>query len=356
MFAEQGRMMVRRAEKETVTMPERVVVLAGEVTKVAARKVSEIQRINASTQLLALNAQIEAARAGSAGAGFDAVAKEVKQISLAIHSLANALGDELRPRLQELEACGRSLVQSVRGARLSDLALNMIDIIDRNLYERSCDVRWWATDSAIVEACTSPELRARACRRLGVILDSYTVYCDLVVCDLQGNVIAHGRPDAFPMLKSASMAKQAWFQNALRTRDGTEFATADVYAAPELHGRAVAPYAALVRADGQRTGEPLGVLGIFFDWGAQAQTVVQSVRLTNEERAVTRAMIIDAKHRVLAASDGKGILSETFPLETGTGPLAYYAGDDRTTVAYALTPGYETYAGLGWYGVLVQHR
>jgi hypothetical protein len=30
--------------------------------------------------------------------------------------------------------------------------LNAIEIIDRNLYERTCDVRWWATDSAVV-AC-----------------------------------------------------------------------------------------------------------------------------------------------------------------------------------------------------------
>ena len=32
-----------------------------------------------------------------------------------------------------------------------DLALNAIEFIDRNLYERTCDVRWWATDSAVVD-------------------------------------------------------------------------------------------------------------------------------------------------------------------------------------------------------------
>ena len=30
--------------------------------------------------------------------------------------------------------------------------LTNIDLIDRNLYERSCDVRWWATDSSVVDA------------------------------------------------------------------------------------------------------------------------------------------------------------------------------------------------------------
>ena len=33
--------------------------------------------------------------------------------------------------------------------------------------------------------------------------------------------------------------------------------------------------------------------------------------------------------------------------------MGSYADGDRT-IGYALTPGYETYAGLGWYGCLVQ--
>jgi hypothetical protein len=30
--------------------------------------------------------------------------------------------------------------------------------------------------------------------------------------------------------------------------------------------------------------------------------------------------------------------------------------DGEVTVGYALTPGYETYTGLGWYGCLVQRQ
>ena len=72
--------------------------------------------------------------------------------------------------------------------------------------------------------------------RLGIILDSYTVYLDLVVCDLKGRVLAHGRPQKFPNLRRASMADQSWFQQALATKDGAEFAVADVYEAAELDG------------------------------------------------------------------------------------------------------------------------
>jgi hypothetical protein len=272
--------------------------------------------------------------------------------------VATELTNELKPRLVELEKLGQKLVATVRGTRLADLALNLIEIIDRNLYERSCDVRWWATDSAVVAACSdrSPEALAFASRRLGIILDSYTVYLDLVVCDLDGTVIAHGRPEQFPTLRGSSMATKPWFREGRETADGTMFAVADVYVAPELEGRTVLTYATAIRENGDTNGRPIGVLGILFDWSTQAQTVVDGVRLGSEERAKTRALIIDAQHRVLAASDRKGVLDEVFPLATEGKTIGHYMDTRGTVVGFALTPGYETYRGLGWYGVLVQRR
>lgn len=338
-------------------MPERVVALAEVVARVAEEKIVGIQRINAQTRILALNALIEATRAGSAGIGFGVVAREVKAISKEIDELTDDLTRQLQPRLDELEALGRTLVASVRGTRLADLALNAIEIIDRNLYERSCDVRWWATDSAVVGACTDAASGAvaLASKRLGIILESYTVYCDLVVCDLDGRVLAHGRPDKYPQLTTASMADRRWFKDALATRDGTAFAVADVATEPALGGQTVATYAAAVRENGETNGRPIGVLGVFFDWATQAQTVVNGVRLSEDESARSRVLIVDSHHHVLAASDGRGILKETLPLEIRNGTtMGHYQTAEGQVIGFARTPGYETYKGLGWYGVLVQ--
>jgi hypothetical protein len=82
--------------------------------------------------------------------------------------------------------------------------------------------------------------------------------------------------------------------------------------------------------------------------------VVQGVRLTDDERARTRALILDSKHRVIASSDGKGVLSETVRLRPSSTPSFYYTDDQGRLVAAALTPGYETYKGLGWFGCIVQ--
>ena len=110
------------------------------------------------------------------------------------------------------------------------LALNIIEIIDRNLYERSCDVRWWATDSAVVNAAEDPgnDNCAYASSRLDVILKAYTVYLDIWVVDANGKVLANGKPEKYPTVKGSNVSAAAWFQDALRTRTGDDFAVAEL--------------------------------------------------------------------------------------------------------------------------------
>jgi hypothetical protein len=99
----------------------------------------------------------------------------------------------------------------------------------------------------------------------------------------------------------------------------------------------------------------LGVLGIHFDWRPQAQAVVDGVRLTEGERLRSRVLILDQDHRILAASDGQGVLTDTVQLDVSSGPMSSYTKEGLTT-GYALTPGYETYKGLGWYGCVQQRQ
>ncbi|MBP2227113.1 hypothetical protein J2847_000380 [Azospirillum agricola] len=328
------------------------------VLDVASKKVSLIEDITRRTKMLAMNALIEAARAGDAGRGFAVVANEVSEISTQVNSITRELRSEIVARVDHLTTTGSAMVQEMHGKRLADLSLNMIEIIDRNLYERSCDVRWWATDSAVVDCAAAPseEARRHAAHRLGVILESYTVYLDLWIADRNGTVIANGRPDRYRNAVGANVSDEPWFRQALATRDGGEFTVGDVARNRTLDDRVVATYATAIRRGGEASGEPVGVLGIFFDWEPQAAAVVQGVRLEEAERERSRCLLLDARHRVIASSDGRGILAETVPLKRGAGTMGHYVDAQGKLVGYALTPGYETYKGLGWYGVIVQDR
>jgi hypothetical protein len=278
------------------------------------------------------------------------VADEVRQLS-------ETLSDELAPCVRELDDLGHDLVEQVRGQRLADLARNIIELIDRNLYERSCDVRWWATDSSIVDACASPDderSAAWASQRLGVILDSYTVYLDLWVADVHGRVIAHGRPDRYRGVIGTDVSSAPWFRNALATADGGEFAVDDITTNAALDRAPVATYATAVRAGGDARGEVIGALGIFFDWGPQAQAIVEGVRLSPEEWERTRCLLLDADGKVIASSDRRGVLEERVSLQCDRGDAGFYTDPHGAVVGYSVTPGYETYRGLGWYGAIVQ--
>ncbi len=343
-------------------MIEQLLEITGTVTALADEKITRINGITRRSRMLALNATIEANRFGAAGRGFAVVADEVKAISQEIAQLTGSLQTELRGRLSHLSEFGRGMaaqLQQVRGERLADLAHNTVEIADRNLYERSCDVRWWATDPAVVECAGAPAsatLADHAAARLAVILGSYTVYLDLWIADAGGRVIANGRRDRFPRAIGTDVSGESWFREAMATPDGGAFAVTDIARAPHLGGAMVATYATAIRADGDARGEAIGALGIFFDWEAQAQAIVEQVRLAPDEKARSRCLLLDSRHRIIAASDRAGVLERRFPLHTERAERGFYREPDGRLVAYALTPGYETYRGLGWYGVIVQEE
>ncbi|MEJ0060866.1 MAG: methyl-accepting chemotaxis protein [Terricaulis sp.] len=331
--------------------------MAARVTRTLHEKIERIQDVTRRTKILALNASIESARAGTAGRGFAVIAEEVRAISLQIEELSGALRSELVAQVGELRDRSRDIVESAAHKRLIDLSLNAVELIDRNLYERSCDVRWWATDAAVVDCAAdpTPEQCAHAAQRMGVILNAYTVYLDLWLCDLSGRVIANGRPDKYAT-QGVSVSGEGWFNQAINTHSGDDYVCANIASNRALSGAAVATYATAVRARGAARGRPLGVLGIHFDWTPQAQAIVEGLRLSPEEWETTRAMLLDSTGRVIASSDKKGLLSETFPLKHEGKNQGTYINDHGDVVGFCLTPGYETYRGMGWYGCVVSRK
>ncbi|EKS34599.1 methyl-accepting chemotaxis protein [Afipia broomeae] len=343
-----------RAGENPVSISE-LIELTNDLRTSAADKISGIQRVTGSLRMLALNAMIESARAGTHGRGFSVVAAEVREIAANVGLISEQLQKELTAQIDSLSAHTQSMANAAMGTRMVDLALNAIEIIDRNLYERTCDVRWWATDSAVVDcaANVTPQSAAYASKRLGVILNAYTVYLDLWLCDLHGKVLANGRPDRYSVA-GLDVSQEPWFVQASRLTSGDEYAVGDISVAPGLKGAQVATYAASVRTGGESHGAPLGVLAIHFDWAPQAETIVRGVRIEPEEKTRTAVLLVDAHRRVIASSEGTSTLDQHFQIETGNQSHGFYTRSDGTTVAFHATPGYETYRGLGWHGVIVR--
>ncbi len=188
-----------------------------------------------------------------------------------------------------------------------------------------------------------------------MILDSYTVYLDLWVLDRQGRVIASGRPGKFTA-QGRDMSQETWFAAGMSSRSGADYGAFEPQQYDALNGASAAVYSTAIRQGGAETGPPLGVLAVLFDWAPQARTVTQNVRLSEADWARTRCLLVDAKFKVIASSDGEGVFERTIPLRVQADEATGTYVTDGAIYAYARTPGYETYKGLGWYGVIERRR
>ncbi len=319
--------------------------------------INEINEINSRTKLLALNARIEAARAGEYGAAFGVVAAEMQKLSSSTADAANQMASRTQRTIQQLlDVIGTS----VRGNRLSDMALVNIDLIDRNLFERSCDVRWWATDASIVEALSSRSRDAfhRAGERLSVILTSYTVYWDLVLCDVKGKVVASGKSNRYRNV-DRDVSRSTWFSKAMSTKIGNTFVTEAPHRNPLVNDEPTIIYSTAVRQGGKPDGTPIGVLGVLFNWEVLAQSIVKRTPLSANERDNTRVLICDDQGRVLADSFGRH-LSESIPVSwlepveaQGKGFLTVSIDGKPHCIGFADAPGYEGYT-TGWNSLVIQ--
>ena len=336
---------------------DRVVRVVEQLAETMNVAINEIREINDNAKLLSLNARIEAARAGSSGAAFGVVAQEMQSLSNNTAIVADDMANKTRISITELvEIIGGS----VRGERLADIALNSIDLIDRNLYERTCDVRWWATDSSVVDALQNPSQEALnfVSKRLGIILNAYTVYHDLVLCDLKGKILANGRPRQFNSVGRDEF-KSSWFSKAIATRSGDEFGFQVAHSSPLAKDQSVLIYSSSVRRNGGVSEPILGALGVIFNWEALSQAVLTNASIDEAEAKRTIRIITDRDFQVLASSKPLPI-DFRIPVEQlgsilsqSKGHCVVSVGGKEACVAHALSPGFESYA-TGWRSFLIQ--
>jgi len=402
--------------------------------------VATIDSVAAKINMLALNATIEAARAGEAGKGFAVVAEEVKTLAKqtsdatkSIRSTVSSVQSTSQDVLSGLHALSE-LVERVDTScksiahatddqtcllsemasqandvsvdlehrdrvRLVEMAQTLVQLIVRNLYERTADVRWWATDKAFYqhldflkatenaairkkkqgrkkgfrlqnlirnifrseneESATSVENSLQrfdlktAGERLATINKFYSVYIDLLLVDEAGKVVANAQPKRFSKIQKSDVSETNWFQNAIQSKDGSEYFADDIFVDPYHQNRSVAVYSAAIRKGGEMHGETLGVLGVFFDWQEQARVIVQDEPSLSElEWASSRVLLLDQNLRIIADSGEKDLLMP-FDLRHEGRNNGSYIREDGSVVAFAKTIGYQEFDGLGWYGVII---
>jgi chemotaxis signal transduction protein len=139
-------------------------------------------------------------------------------------SLLNEIGIVGNKANSSLENLNQTIITSILkdSEFLSSLA---IDIMDRNLYERANDCRWWALNSYFREAfddySTLHDKKDEISEILKYINDLYTVYTNLIVFDKNGKVIAvSNRNEEFLV---GRVLNQDWVTKILSLKDTSKY-------------------------------------------------------------------------------------------------------------------------------------
>ncbi|MBC8056576.1 MAG: chemotaxis protein CheW [Rhizobiales bacterium] len=145
-----------------------------------------------------------------------------------------------------------------------------IDIMDRNLYERANDCRWWALDGSLQRAIDDPSPAARddATKVLAHIHGLYTVYALLLLLDPEGRVLAAS--NAAGQRWVGELLEAGWVRTALQLRDGQAHVRSGFEPSPLYDDRLTCIYAAAVRC---RAGA--GAVAIVFDGALQFEAMLR---------------------------------------------------------------------------------
>lgn len=299
-----------------------------------------IDNIALQSKMLANNAAREFGRMDMGG--FQIITQEIKRFAQSNHE-AN---QKNKANVESLNAELNNLI----GLRTADVAYDLIDKIDRNLFERNCDVRAWADRDSFKYYLQQPSEEGKkkvnaALKRLHGI---YMVYYDIFLADKNGIVVGTAIHEEGI---GKDVSKASWFTDA---RDSDHVIVTDMHVS-ELLQEYVVSYSCKV-VDEQ--GNFLGVLSTRFNWNYILQLVDESkissngeVYLINKDGLVIAARereLIFHKNMLLECQGAQSILSENRDEKYGYALEVNEMQQLTRVLGYAKTKGYLDYLGQQW--------
>ena len=301
--------------------------------------------INADLGLLVLNGQIASARKNAAE--FMPVLEAIKQIGSDIAHIFTASVNSL----QEVTVMSSHLNNA---GFLASLA---VDIMDRNLYERANDCRWWALTSAFRRNLAKPIVTAADKRQIGEILRYinalYTVYTNLYVYDLNGEILAVS-DDSQAYLVGTRVDGASGADAALRNSDSQHYTVSPFARTPLYRDRHTYIFNAAI-TDLVDNSRVLGGIGIVFDSEPQFQAMLSEI-LPRDDRGNllpgcfsafacrNKSLLAVANYAGLAAGDTIALDDKLFTLKNGQCSSDVIQYDGRNYVlGMAAAKGYREY-------------
>jgi chemotaxis signal transduction protein len=309
-----------RTRPDDAGVPEGVALDNDELRRVQ----SEVDAINRNLRRVVWNGRLLAhAQAHTSGAQL-----QLKAVLQQINQTGGRMRERAGAAIQDLyrSSLGRARQQAGELARLA------ADIMDRNLYERANDCRWWALSPVLREELGRPEPSATGAQRMKQVLEHinslYTVYTRLMVFDVQGRICAVSNDDpAQPLLGQTVPA--AWLPATLALPDSQRYAVSAFEASSASAGLPTYVYLAAVR--GPAGGPPVGGIAIVFNAEREFRAMLDDVL----DGRPGVAAFVDASGRVVACSDPAMAQGEPLPFAIDGGIVTHHGAHHAVAVVQA---------------------
>ena len=295
--------------------------------------------INDDLELIVLNGIITAARKDAVE--FVPVLEAIKKIGRDIDNVfANSI---------------ESLFSTIISGQLNAIALQAnlaVDIMDRNLYERANDCRWWGLSTSLQTALSTPEIDKNRIRQtLEKIHSLYTVYHNLYVYDQNGRYLAFS-DDTYQHQVGQTIEANSAGMGVFHSQDIYAYCVSPFMPFDCYGGAHTYIYNAAIRSP-EKNNVVVGGIGIVFDSRVEFRAILNDIlpRENGVVKAGTKALFTTDKGFVIASSsDDHAVGSVFFPeisltelFQDGSTATAIRFDGNVYLIGAAMSNGYREY-------------
>lgn len=256
------------------------------------------------------------------------------------------------------------LYETVVSSLLSEIqfqALLAVDIMDRNLYERANDVRWWALTTRFREILDKPDLSADDQDTLSSILayinELYTVYTNLFLFDNQGEILAVSNQEEASLV-GTKLPPDAHYKQALGVQE-TQSYIVSPFESTMLYGNRHT-YIYLTSVKSLSSQASVGGIGIVFDSEPQFTAMLEDALPRDDKGnmlegafgifANRNGVVISSTNEQYQVGDSLELEQQFFELENGErhSALVEFQGQSYA-IGAAMSQGYREYKTTGDY-------
>lgn len=238
------------------------------------------------------------------------------------------IGAEIRYVFSESIKHIHQIAHETMSEKLLSASTVSLDVMDRNLYERANDCRWWALnktfkDCLSLKAGDRGSLISEVQSILEYINSLYTVYTVLFIYDKNGQVVALSKSNMSHLLDT-NISNLPEVQRCLKMTGSQEYSVSDFVKSDFYNGEETYIYHAAVY-NSDDSGEIVGGVGVVFDSTPEFKAILEDFLPKESDGSIVEgafAFFINDKDFVISATvNVLGIQSGISLSETKLDPL-----------------------------------